>query len=166
MKKGLLQKFKIIIVLALGFFAISCKQNVTTMLDAYNGLFEGVSDVILPVPGDPDFDPDTMLNKYYAIPNYTTFNECAPPAYTWTWTLYERDGTTVPRSPNAPFGYGRTAARVNYDSRNTQMFSLYIPTSNLKIGVTYELELRVSDKQGNVYTDVAEFVIFESSYIN
>ncbi len=166
MKKELKFIFMIIMLLTLIFSAVSCKQNVTTMLEEYNGLFEGVSDEVLPVPGDPDFDPDTMLNKYYAIPNHTTFNECAPPAYTWTWTLYERDGTTVPRSPNAPFGYGRTAARVNYDSRNTQMFSLYIPTSKLKIGVTYELELRVSDRQGNVYTDVAEFVIFESSYIN
>lgn len=48
---------------------------------------------------------------------------------------------------------------ANGSSMTTRSFSLYVPSSNLKIG-SYKLALTITDKEGKIYTDYCIIIIY------
>ena len=141
------------------FLLTACKDNVYTMLDDYNSHFIPKEDEFPdPKPGDSQFDSSRMLRDQYDIYDNETLNLYGPygcSSYKWTimnpFIREETDdeGNIVTYYPGKPVELSFYSN--SYDSIS-QRFILVPSTSGLLLGV-YILELSVTDKNNQVYTD-------------
>ena len=143
----------------------SCKNNVNTMFQDYNSRFTYVEDEIPdPVPGDEKFEPSKMLRLRYDIYDNETLNLYAPNnCNSYKWTIYnpfikeeiDENGVTKKYPNGKPVEIQFSNSTLNSVS---QRFVLVPSKSGLDLGV-YILELTVTDKDNNIYTDICKLNI-------
>lgn len=148
-----MSKLKFILLLLI-LLITGCKSGMDSMLEDYNGNFTVDYDVMnqFPSPGDPDFDEKQMLWETYCVGSHETVNLAGPykcDSYNWVVTDPLNDEEVTVKYFDGTY------------ICNQRQFVTYIPESGLEIGKTYRLTLTVSDKDGNLYSDVCELVIYQ-----
>lgn len=129
-----------------------CSNSVQTMLDDYNSRFTAEEKEKILSPGDEGFDEKDMLFLEYYVSYDDTLNLFGPyRCNSYTWTVVDPE---IGEEVDIVMFSGHTKYQREYVT--------YIPESGLEAGRTYKLTLRVTDKEGNVYTDVCALVIYES----
>ena len=140
-------------------YLTACKNDVYTILNDYNSHFIPVEDEIPdPQPGDSKFDSSKMLRDQYDIYDNETLNLYGPNSCnSYKWTIMnpfikeetDEQGNLITYQPGKPV---ELQFYSNNHNSTSQRFILVPSTSGVLLGV-YILELSVTDKNNNVYTD-------------
>lgn len=155
-----MNKLKLILISVVLLLCVGCSNNINTMLDDYNGNYTVVEAEAqkAPTPGDPNFDPASMLQETYCVSENETLNLAGPykcNSYKWVVT----DPSDGNKELRILYFDGL------YECRQ-RLFVTYIPESGLVAGKTYIVTLTVTDKEGTAYTDSCELVIYKHFIYN
>ena len=165
--------FSIVTVFLLVLFS-SCKDNVNTMLDDYNGHYEPATNMeLIKNPGDKGFKEEDMLEPTYFASNEGSINVAAPykcKSYSWNFykIVYSKKGSeSVITSTLVDI----TAGLNFYEESGTNKreFRVYVPLSRISdeeklLPGTYILHLTVIGDDGKEYKDWCSIVIYEQVY--
>lgn len=145
-----MKKLCLILLLLVPLLA-GCSNSVQTMLDDYNSRFTAIKTEVSLNPGDEGFDESNMLFRWYYVASDDTLNLFGPyKCNSYNWIVTDPD-TNEEVNVNMFAGY----------TKYQREYVTYIPESGLEVPHTYKLTLQVTDKEGNVYTDIAELVLFK-----
>lgn len=156
----------------------SCKNNVNTMIDDYNGHFEPATNMSkIKNPGDSGFTSERMLDDFYSVSSEGSINLAAPyKCQSYEWTFYKSKNS---KKRIGDFGesinitdYEEITDKLYYyngSGRDKREFRVYVPLSQLAkneyLGAgTYVLTLKIVGNDGITYTDRATVVIYEQIY--
>lgn len=165
MKKNLLYLFLCLIILN-GLFS-SCINSIDDLYDQYNENFaqntlleqylsqqkteEEEEEKVL-TPNDPDFDEDDLLYEEYFVYDDGTLNLAAPyDCYEYKWIV---------RDPSAEYSEVPIVKFWENCSYTTREFVIYLPTSGLKAGKTYQLTLSLKNRAGEVFSDSCGLIVY------
>lgn len=163
----------LVLLLLLGFFP-SCKNDVNTMLNDYNGHYEPATNMeLIKNPGDAGFRQEDMLEPTYYASDEGSINVAAPYKCTsYTWNFYKvieqkRGSESVIKSTLEDI----TANLDFYEESGTNKreFRVYVPLSRSSdeeklIPGTYILHLTVIGNDGKEYKDWCAVVIYKHVY--
>lgn len=125
-----------------------------SLLDNYNSHYTLAPDgpESLPQPGEDNFLQENMLYENYIVYSDGTLNLAAPvKATNIKWAMFDPEtDEEVPVKLMTGF------------STNTTRYVLYAPESNLQIGKTYQLSLKVLGPQDVIYRDTCEVAIVKT----
>ena len=152
----------------------SCKNDVNTMLNDYNGHYEPATNMeLIKNPGDKGFREENMLEPTYFASNEGSINVAAPykcKSYTWNFykIIYKKKGSeSVIKSTLEDI----TAGLNFYEESgpNKREFRAYVPLSRISeteklVPGTYILHLTVIGDDGKQYQDWCSIVIYEQVY--
>ncbi len=150
-----------------GLTLSSCQNNVRGMLENTNQHFKAQQEEYDSTlkPGDEGFEETSMLFSHYYVGTRMGLALSAPEAEYYWWTLYSlkktETATWVGADEVERTEFALPPEVVRYD----QSFSLYVPEVPGLVPETYELMLQVRDKEGKVYTDVAQLVVYDQYYL-
>lgn len=145
----------------------SCKNNVMEMLDKTNGHFtakEVPYDYSLN-PGDEGFDENAMLMPRYYVGTRMSLALVGPEAATYYWSLWSLEKTETSVWVGADEVKRTEFAIPRNIDQYSKNFTFYVPEVTGLTPNTYELALVVTDKNGEVYVDTAELVVYDQYYI-
>lgn len=154
----------------------SCKNDVNTMLNDYNGHYEPATNMeIIKNPGDPGFDANKMLDDLYNVSSDGNFNIAAPyKCKAYQWNFYQTENSIKRESGPSAIDTTLTDITDKLDffpnsGKNKREFRFYVPNSQLGpkeyLGAgTYILKLTVTGNNGITYTDWCVVVIYEQIY--
>ena len=165
--------FSLVPVLLLTMFS-SCKNDVNTMLDDYNGHYEPATNLeLIKNPGDKGFMEEDMLEPTYFASSEGSINVAAPyKCSSYTWSFYKiieqkRGSESVIKSTLEDI----TAGLNFYEDSgiNKREFRVYVPLSYISadeklIPGTYILHLTVIGDDGKEYKDWCSIVIYKHVY--
>ena len=167
----LMSSFAIILLASLSF---SCKNNVNTMLDDYNGHYEPATNMeLIKNPGDKGFEAENMLEPTYFASSEGSINVAAPyKCKSYSWSFYKiieqkRGSESVIKSTLEDI---TTGLNFYEDSGiNTREFRVYVPLSKISdkeklVPGTYVLHLTVIGNDGKEYKDWCSIVIYKQIY--
>ncbi len=145
-----MKKLCLILLLLVPLLA-GCTNSIQTMLDDYNSRFTATQPEESLSPGDEGFDEKDMLFLEYYVASDDTLNLFGPfNCSSYEWKL--EDPETREEIDVVMF--------TNH-TKYQREYVTYIPDSGLETGKTYKLTLTVTDKEGNVYTDICALVIYQ-----
>lgn len=145
-----------------------CSGSMETMLEDYNSKYtQGAAGTISyngTGPGEDGFDESAMLAEKYDVRSDGTLNLYAPPrcaSYNWSMEQIKEETTkSIYGGYTITTSYNKVSFSLsNGTTTSTQGFILYVPSSSLDVG-TYRLTLKVTDEEGNEYTDKCILVIY------
>jgi len=166
MKKNLLYPILCLIIFS-GLFS-SCLNSIDDLYDQYNENFtknmlleqylsqkqteeEEIEDKIL-TPNDEGFDERDLLYEEYFVYDDGTLNLAAPyDCYEYKWIV---------RDPASDYQEVPIVKFWENCSYTTREFVIYLPTSGLKAGKTYQLTLSLKNKAGKVFSDSCGLIVY------
>ena len=165
--------FSLVTIMLLCLF-LSCKNNVNTMLDDYNGHYEPATNLeLIKNPGDKGFKQEDMLEPTYFASSEGSINVAAPyKCKSYTWAFYKiieqkRGSESVIKSTLEDI----TAGLNFYEDSGTtkREFRVYVPLSRISVDEklvpgTYILHLTVIGDDGKEYKDWCSVVIYKHVY--
>lgn len=150
-----------------GMSLSSCSNNVQGMLNKTNKHFsekEKPYDQSLN-PGDEGFKQEYMLLPDYYVGNRMSLCLTAPFAESYYWSMYSLEKQESASWVGADKVLETEFAFPPGVDQYSRSFTFYVPElPELKPG-TYELVLVVKDKDGNVFKDSAEVVVYDQYFI-
>lgn len=159
------------LLFVLSFSAISCKNDIQTMLDDYNTNFEpGPEPTHALNPGDKGFTAEGMLQSSYFVSTLGSINLAAPiNCKTYKWTFYMQK--TV-KDPETHLDVEILVDITDYldfyenSGKNKREFRAYVPNSTTDANEflsegTYKLELEVTDNKNKIYKDDCYVVLWK-----
>ena len=159
---------------ALFALTASCKNDVYTMLEDYNGHYEPATNMDIVInPGDKDFREENMLDPTYFVSSEGSINVAAPykcNAYNWTFykIVYQPQGS---QSEIKSTLQDITAGLDFYpeSGKDKREFRAFVPRSRISANEelkadTYILHLAVTGNDGKEYKDWCSIVIYEQVY--
>ncbi|MBR4322457.1 hypothetical protein [Treponema sp.] len=151
--------------------ASGCNQSVDDMLDGYNGGFNTTAAYVgtkeIPKTYKPDevgFEASMLLYDEYFLYDDAMLILAAPDECQEVfWRFYDPDDeykpvTVLVRSgtdSNGNITYFKGTAYTG------EVLTLYVPESGLTGPKTYQLQLMITSKGGNIYTDNCGIVIYQ-----
>ncbi len=165
--------FFLVSVILLSLFS-SCKNNVNTMINDYNGHYEPATNLeLIKNPGDKGFKQEDMLEPTYIASSEGSINVAAPyncKSYIWNFykiTYLKKGSESVIKSTLTDI----TAGLDFYEESgsNKREFRAYVPHSRISeneklVPGTYILHLTVIGNDGKQYKDWCSIIIYEQVY--
>ncbi len=165
----------LVLLLLLGFFP-SCKNDVNTMLDDYNGHYEPATNLeLIKNPGDKGFKEEDMLSDIYAENSDGSIHIAGPfNCKSYEWKFYKTENNINRES--GPSAIDTTLIDITdkldffpNSGKDKREFRFYIPKSQLApkefLGPgTYILKLTVIGNNNITYTDWCLVIIYEQIY--
>ena len=169
----LMSSFAIILLASLSF---SCKNNVNTMLDDYNGHYEPATNMeLIKNPGDAGFDEKRMLDEIYVASSEGNLNLAAPyKCKSYKWIFYKTINKIQRETGESAIDTELVDITDKLDfypdcGKDKREFRAYIPNSQIESGVylgqgTYILRLIVVGNNDITYTDWCKVIIYDQIY--
>ncbi len=146
----------------------SCVNTIDTMVDDYNSNLTRKEDPLAekppdPVPGDEDFNSDSMLQEKYLVAKNATFCISAPKSSYYLWQIYRIIRTSLDvQGVYVTDTYEEEIVMDGVVPVQNQMLNLYMAElAELMPAGTYKLVLTVKDSTGREYKDVSALAIYE-----
>lgn len=165
----------LVLLLLLGFFP-SCKNDINSMLDDYNGHYEPATNMeLIKNPGDAGFDEKKMLDELYNVSSDGNFNIAAPyNCKVYQWIFYQTENSILRESGPSAIDTTLTDITDKLDffpncGKDKREFRFYVPKSQLESNEylgpgTYILKLTVIGNDDKTYTDWCMVIIYEQIY--
>lgn len=117
----------------------------------YNEKFTYVSQSQTVTPDEEGFDETQMLREEYFVYDNATLNISAPyNCASYSWSVIDMStGFTFEVFP-----------LPNY-TLSSREFVTYIPDSDWKVGVTYKLTLKITNKEGVEFKDSCGIIVYQ-----
>ncbi len=138
------------LIIGSGLF-VGCLNNMDGLYENYNSQFNYDVQNKTITPDDEEFDETQMLREEYFVYDNATLNISAPyncASYSWSVidmsTGFNLDVKPLP----------------NYKMTGRE-FVTYIPDSEWKLGVTYKLTLKITNKEGVEYKDSCGIIVYQ-----
>lgn len=154
----------------------SCKNDVNTMLNDYNGHYEPATNMeLIKNPGDAGFDEKKMLDEIYNVSSDGNFNTAAPyNCKAYKWNFYQTENSILRELGPSAIDTTLTDITDKLDffpdsGKDKREFRFYVPKSQLGpneyLGSgTYILKLTVIGNNDITYTDWCMVIIYEQIY--
>ena len=169
----LMSSFAIILLASLSF---SCKNNVNTMLDDYNGHYEPATNpALVKNPGQAGFKEEDMLSDIYTENSDGSIHIAGPfNCKSYEWKFYKTENNI--KRESGPSALDTTLIEITdkldffpSSGKDKREFRFYIPKSQLGpndfLGPgTYILKLTVIGNNNITYTDWCLVIIYEQIY--
>ncbi|MCQ2248348.1 MAG: hypothetical protein MJZ50_04985 [Treponema sp.] len=146
----------------------SCVNTIDTMVEDYNSNLTKKEEPLTekppdPVPGDEDFNQDSMLQEKYLVAKNATFCISAPKSSYYLWQIYRIIRTSIDvQGVNVTETYEEEIVMNGIVPVQNQMLNLYMADLALLMPAgTYKLVLTVKDSTGKEYKDVSALSIYE-----
>lgn len=153
---------------SISIYYSSCVNTIDTMVEDYNSNLTRKEDPLAekppdPVPGDEEFNPDSMLQEKYLVAKNTTFCISAPKSSYYLWQIYRIIRTSIDvQGVNVTETYEEEIVMNGVVPVQNQMLNLYMADLALLMPAgTYKLVLTVKDSTGKEYKDVSALSIYE-----
>ena len=167
--------FSLVPVLLLAMFS-SCKNDVNTMLDDYNGHYEPATNLeLIKNPGDKGFKEEDMLSDIYTENSDGSIHIAGPfNCKSYEWIFYKTENNI--KRESGPSAIDTTLIDITdkldffpNSGKDKREFRFYIPKSQLApkefLGPgTYILKLTVIGNDNITYTDWCLVIIYEQIY--